>query len=518
MSGILNNFMASLQPMRIGAFNPNIDHRYNDLGGLGAMEQTRDAIARSKVEDMIRQAQEEGRPINEYESALISRVNPNATTGYNNSLITQNNLESNKITQSENKQKLENQWISDTARILKNSDPSIKSDVYKRQIKKAMDMGIHDETDPTEYSPEIENQLVAYSEAMLQEQKDARSYGNAGGATGEMVDRLRKENPKLSMQDALLIVQGIGRKGLKPTGDGGVSAIDNFGDELGGIEGTVAKNKAEAVLPAKQEEQDIINTGKVNSSKTINDDLQATKSYYENLRVRNENNAKLTLQERKAKDMRLQKERDAELKQIQSDYANKLEIEKQKQIGLNKNEQELNQKDALRIQGLKQNLPIAEEVTANAIAGIDDTIGKLEQVKGMVGANTAGWGSLLAGLPASDANDLDAQLLTVNSRFGLDRLLSLKNQGGSLGQIAVKEFEALQSSVSNLRQSQSAEQLRRNIDDAIRQSQRTQESIERAYLAEYGDVLGQSQEQQPQQGDNSQQRIRTYNPETGELE
>jgi hypothetical protein len=185
-----------------------------------------------------------------------------------------------------------------------------------------------------------------------------------------------------------------------------------------------------------------------------------------------------------------------------------MRVSAEQQIITGKNTAELQQKDALKLQELTQNLPIAENVTAQAIFGIDDTIGKLEQVKSMVGANTAGWGSLLAGLPASDANDLEAQLLTVNSRFGLDSLLSLKNKGGSLGQIAVKEFEALQSSVANLRQSQSPEQLKRNIDDAIRQSQRTQDSIERAFQAEYGRVLGQPQEQgqgqqsqtQPQQG------------------
>lgn len=189
-----------------------------------------------------------------------------------------------------------------------------------------------------------------------------------------------------------------------------------------------------------------------------------------------------------------------------------IDVNKAQQTSDIANTAELNQKDALKIQELTQNLPIAENVTAQAIFGIDDTIGKLEQVKGMVGANTAGWGSLLAGLPASDANDLEAQLLTVNSRFGLDSLLSLKNKGGSLGQIAVKEFEALQSSVANLRQSQSPEQLKRNIDDAIRQSQRTQDAIERGFQAEYGRVLNQPQEQG--QGQQSQ----TQPQQSGQIE
>ena len=208
----------------------------------------------------------------------------------------------------------------------------------------------------------------------------------------------------------------------------------------------------------------------------------------------------MTLQERQAEDTRLQKERDAELAIIQSDYTNNAEIDKQNKININKNTAELQQKDALKIQELTQNLPIAENVTAQVILGIDDTINKLEQAKSKVGSNTAGWEGLLKIMPVSDYNDLKAQLKTLNSRFGLDSLIKLKSQGGTLGQIAVKEFEALQDSVSNLTQSQRPEQLRQNMDDAIRQLRVAQDSIERAFQAEYGRVLGQPQEQgqQPQ--------------------
>ena len=350
---------------------------------------------------------------------------------------------------------------------------------------------------------------------------DNRQNLPAGIQYADALAQARASGDKQRVRDILTMTKAERLPaGVTYNQDGTVSNIGGLEDALGSQAFTTSYNKEDAKNIAysgqgqtnEQNKVDYANTGKVNTSKAINDDLQATKSYYDDLRIKNENNGRLTLQERQAEDKRLQKERDAELARIQIDYSNKAEIEKQKQINTNANTAELNQKDALRTQTLKQNLPIAEEVTANAIAGIDDTIGKLQQIKGMVGANTAGWGSLLAGLPASDANDLDAQLVTVNSRFGLDSLLSLKNKGGSLGAIAVKEFEALQSSVSNLRQSQSAEQLRRNIDDAIRQSQRTQESIERAYLAEYGSVLEEPQETQPQITQQPQQSNQNDDP------
>jgi len=195
-------------------------------------------------------------------------------------------------------------------------------------------------------------------------------------------------------------------------------------------------------------------------------------------------------------------------------------LNKQNKTG--KNTAELNQIDAKKIQQLTQDLPIAENVTAQSISGIDDTISKLEQAKSKVGSNTAGWEGLLKIMPVSDYNDLKVQLKTLNSRFGLDSLLKLKSQGGTLGQVAVKEFEALQDSISNLTQAQRPEQLKQNMDDAIRQLRVAQDSIERAFQAEYGRVLGQSQGQgqqpQTQQSNQTQERIRTYNLQTGNFE
>jgi hypothetical protein len=189
-----------------------------------------------------------------------------------------------------------------------------------------------------------------------------------------------------------------------------------------------------------------------------------------------------------------------------------IDVDKANQINRNTNTAELNQKDALKIQELKQSLPIAENVTVNAIMGIDDTIGKLEKAKSMVGANTAGWEGLLSIMPVSDYNDLKVQLQTIKSRFGLDSLLKLKNSGGTLGQIAVKEFEALQDSISNITQAQRPEQLKQNMDDAIQQMKRTQDSIERAYVAEYGRVLGQPQETQTQTTQQPQQSNQNDDP------
>ncbi len=180
MSGILNNFMANLQPIQAGGFNPVLDSKYADLGGLEMLNQSRDAIARSKVEDMIRQAQSEGRDLNQYEAGLISRVSPNATAGYNNNLNTQSTLKSNEITQGVNKQKLESQLITDIANKLESTDDPMQKQIYYEQFKRnATQAGIHDETDPQEYSPEAEDRLIEIRNTTLQQARDARSYGGS---------------------------------------------------------------------------------------------------------------------------------------------------------------------------------------------------------------------------------------------------------------------------------------------------------------------------------------------------
>lgn len=280
MSGILNNFMANLQPISSGSFNPVLDSKYADLGGLEMFNQSRDAIARSKVDDMIRQAQLEGRDLNQYEAGLISRVNPNATAGYNNNLTTQSTLESNEITQNSNKQKLEAQLITDVANKLESTNDPIQKQVYYEQFKrKAIQAGIHDETDPQEYSSEAEDRLIEIRDTVLKQAKDIRSFGNAGGATGEMVDRIKKEHPEMDDTQILYMVQTGFRQGKTITKDGKILNLDGTLFSMQQQENAKATGKAlgtEGVranlgMSNLRNEQNIINEGKINTTQKTSD-------------------------------------------------------------------------------------------------------------------------------------------------------------------------------------------------------------------------------------------------------
>jgi hypothetical protein len=310
-----------------------------------------------------------------------------------------------------------------------------------------------------------------------------RPQSHQGGGTGYIIEKLMADNPELSYAQALAMVQGSDvRGGIMRQGDGTLSPVAGFNENRYGIKNAEERGKTAAQLPYQQKLSEIETDAQ--KQRHINK-LHQDYEYYKSI-----------------SDIDNMRAIEKEIRNAETDinvYRQKsnINIAEQNRIGQDRSNQELTQKQNVRLQDLKNNLPMAETVTINSIMGIDDTVNKLENVKKMINPATAGWGSLLSSIPASDAGDLEAQLMTVNSRFGLDQLLALKNKGGTLGQIAVKEFEALQSSVANLKQSQSADQLKRNLDDAIKQSRKAQDFIEKAFVAEYGDVLN-DDDNQPQ--------------------
>jgi len=87
----------------------------------------------------------------------------------------------------------------------------------------------------------------------------------------------------------------------------------------------------------------------------------------------------------------------------------------------------------------------------------------VKDAQNLVGYTTAGAGGMLRGLPATSARDLGAKLETIRANLGFDRLQQMRDMsptGGALGQVAVQELIALQSTVANLDQLQSVPELK----------------------------------------------------------
>ena len=87
----------------------------------------------------------------------------------------------------------------------------------------------------------------------------------------------------------------------------------------------------------------------------------------------------------------------------------------------------------------------------------------VREAKGLVGYTTAGVGGITANIPMTQGRDLSAKLQTIKANLGFDRLQQMREAsptGGALGQVAVQELQALQSTVASLDQMQSPQQLR----------------------------------------------------------
>ena len=85
-----------------------------------------------------------------------------------------------------------------------------------------------------------------------------------------------------------------------------------------------------------------------------------------------------------------------------------------------------------------------------------------------VGSNTAGLGGSIMGVFAgSEAVDLEANLDTIAANLGFDQLQAMRDAsptGGALGQVSERELIALQSTVASLKQKQSPDQLKKNLE------------------------------------------------------
>lgn len=101
-----------------------------------------------------------------------------------------------------------------------------------------------------------------------------------------------------------------------------------------------------------------------------------------------------------------------------------------------------------------------------SIAQSESVLNEIKDAKKLVGITTAGFGGLTKGIPMTAARDLDAKLTSIKANLGFDRLQQMREAsptGGALGQVAVQELVALQSTIASLDQLQSPSQLKQAL-------------------------------------------------------
>lgn len=136
----------------------------------------------------------------------------------------------------------------------------------------------------------------------------------------------------------------------------------------------------------------------------------------------------------------------------------------------------------------------------------------VESIMPRINRMTAGWaGEKLSGIAGTEAADLKRDIGTLQAIAGFDELNAMRAAsptGGALGNVTERELAFLQSVVRNIENSQSPDQLRRNLAEFQQELKGSWERVQRAYDQDYG---GQSPESAPAQ------RLR-FNPATGRIE
>jgi len=141
----------------------------------------------------------------------------------------------------------------------------------------------------------------------------------------------------------------------------------------------------------------------------------------------------------------------------------------------NRAEQLALEKAAAKAKGKEGGDDNAAQVSSGIVTGLidevvpiidDDANGLFNRIFGVGGNTTGMFGKLLSNVGGTDANNLRAQLDTIRSNVGFDKLQAMREAsptGGALGNVSEKENMYLQSVLGNVEQSQSPEQLKRNL-------------------------------------------------------
>lgn len=109
-----------------------------------------------------------------------------------------------------------------------------------------------------------------------------------------------------------------------------------------------------------------------------------------------------------------------------------------------------------------------EAAKAAALNHASKVIGDVQETTQLVGGMTTGLvGKTSSFVPGTDAYNLNQRLLTLKANLGFDRLQQMREAsptGGALGQVAVQELNALQSTVGSLDIGQDRKELAKNLE------------------------------------------------------
>lgn len=154
---------------------------------------------------------------------------------------------------------------------------------------------------------------------------------------------------------------------------------------------------------------------------------------------------------------------------------------------------EVDKKDRLVRQEKRQFLPKATSRIRSGVQDAQRVSGLIDQIIPRVDSFTSGFASLSSAAPGTPAHDLAKDIETVKGNIGFSKLQQMREEsptGGALGQVSELELSLLNSVLGSLENSQSPDQLRRNLLRVQDQVIRTWENVKQAYIDDYGSLEG----------------------------
>lgn len=103
---------------------------------------------------------------------------------------------------------------------------------------------------------------------------------------------------------------------------------------------------------------------------------------------------------------------------------------------------------------------------ASTLSAYQGVQGLIDRTLPKISRKSTGFGSLLSGLPESDALAVKANLLSIEANQAFNALQEMRDNsptGGALGQVAIQELEMLKSKIASLNQAQTPEQINANL-------------------------------------------------------
>ena len=125
--------------------------------------------------------------------------------------------------------------------------------------------------------------------------------------------------------------------------------------------------------------------------------------------------------------------------------------------------------------------------TTSGMVVLEDIGSAIDIAKDKPFLSTGFVGGILRNIGGTAAKDLTSLTTTIKANIGFDRLQRMREEsptGGALGQVAVQELEALQSTLGNLDNSQSNEQVVANLERLEAQYRKSMTEIYNAALAD----------------------------------